>query len=916
MNAKDYSKRWKTSERSGLSPILDTLEYFVPVLLDPSGGENGEQFDLYYFVQKAADFPTFKSVLFCAGGPGQIVRTLDKHKTYVDFLFQNGYNVVFFHLRGTGFSQIPAATKNDRFLKSEYAIRDMESIRRHFHEEILGGKDVKWEAVIGWSFGTILAQRYAHFYRNSVRKLVLISPLSRHRFADSEKAFEEYYNEMLDIYRQTLAKIYKSDKEELQNEFGDMKPDEINYILDRLFGADSELKQTEEAFGSIQTIIDLYSKLPKAKFPKSQKRSQNFYRSLRDLRFCGSNSIDDSAVIYEAQRLIGKTLRDEVLGRNVQTPERRGQDSDSASISGLGQNSHRAYYSFGVQDGINWVFMREHVKGASVRNAIHAIGGLAQLNPDGTEVLNEWLEKVGIDAGEVVRPWDPKRYWNDVPSLILNGGADPVTAAGQAERYYHPDPPGATTLIIFPGIGHNISLGGIELERSGNVSATHPLLNGAIHIEPPEIPSGQVREVTGIAKGWSLDSNLCISLKEPEELHGAIEIFGCGILSPGKWGGHEAPGGSVVALIKNCSDRDITITESNWKMEMRLFTGIVRFARSEPMSPGSIRLIDGKLIYGERNRRTEYEIAPKNGLQSGLKLVGYNLKPPHSVELWIQNDSDSPLDERTGEWIIKSENFERTFKVNLPQIPAHQLIPMTWAIDGFSVNINEKLTVEPPNELAATLVACLQPQREGSKRLSFTVWYKPVLSGGKHPNQSQSGLTERPGAPALTVDQREWHVRSPAFSVTVVLDSFKLSEGEVTTVEGDVTGIEWEKCLELKPKIYPEPPLEMVCYNIKSENQISLLLRNPSRDSFKGKPCDWIYAIPTSNAALAELDQAFKCLLFSFLVLEPQQFCKREENEILDRILSKFERAGLKVTVMPPQAENIGSDIKSAADFS
>ena len=47
------------------------------------------------------------TVLFCSGGPGQIVRPASLETTYADFLVDNGYNVVHFHLRGCGFSQIP-----------------------------------------------------------------------------------------------------------------------------------------------------------------------------------------------------------------------------------------------------------------------------------------------------------------------------------------------------------------------------------------------------------------------------------------------------------------------------------------------------------------------------------------------------------------------------------------------------------------------------------------------------------------------------------------------------------------------------------------------------------------------------------------------------------------------------------------
>ena len=74
---------------------------------------------------------------------------------------------------------------------------------------------------------------------------------------------------------------------------------------------------------------------------------------------------------------------------------------------------------------------------------------------------------------------------------------------------------------------------------------------------------------------------------------------------------------------------------------------------------------------------------------------------------------------------------------------------------------------------------------------------------------------------------------------------------------------------------------------------------NPTKESIKGKPCAWIYVIPTSNANLVDLNQALNVLLFSFLVLRPYDFHDRNKNEILNHVLAKFESVGLKVAVKP-----------------
>ena len=177
--------------------------------------------------------------------------------------------------------------------------------------------------------------------------------------------------------------------------------------------------------------------------------------------------------------------------------------------------------------------------------------------------------------------------------------------------------------------------------------------------------------------------------------------------------------------------------------------------------------------------------------------------------LWIRNNSDKMINQDSGDWTIKSRNFERTFRVNLPEIQPRETKSVVWGVDGFKVSINEALQVEPRDVSLSNVVACLQPQSRHSKRLSFTVW-------NRDKNQTQR------------VDRSRWSVKTAAFSVSVVLDRIELEPGAVATVEGDATGMEWAKCLDFKPDKNQESPLELICYNIKSENEVSLLLRKPN----------------------------------------------------------------------------------------
>ena len=60
-------------------------------------------------------------------------------------------------------SQISAGNDNDKYLRSNFAVDDMEAIRQDFLDKRFGNgiTEIQWEAIVGWSFGTVLAQLYA-----------------------------------------------------------------------------------------------------------------------------------------------------------------------------------------------------------------------------------------------------------------------------------------------------------------------------------------------------------------------------------------------------------------------------------------------------------------------------------------------------------------------------------------------------------------------------------------------------------------------------------------------------------------------------------------------------------------------------------------------------------------------------------
>jgi pimeloyl-ACP methyl ester carboxylesterase len=876
MNKHLSSDQWEPSERSGLTRLSDSVEKLIRVPLNGSNRQHGE-FDLYYFVHTAAGLPTSNSVLFCAGGPGQIVRPLDRANTYADFLCKYGYNVVFFHLRGTGFSQIPAGNENDKFLRSTFAVADMEAIRRDFLDRGFGGTNMPWEAIVGWSFGTVLGQLYAKRYGPSlVKKLLLISPLSRHMFNNSGNAFDNYYKQMLRIYRTTLDGIYQSPSEPLRNEFGDLENADRKTILEALFDFDDGiLRKTEQAFGSIQFVIDAYSEIEADTFDKFklQKYSRAFYQSLRDLRIVGANAIDDSGII-EHQRLIGKTIRDELLRKRVTQFDEPVEGSND-------QGSQRAYYSFGVRDGLNWLFLREYrQRRRGVKDSITAIGGEAKIaNRSLKKVkVSNLLEKTPWDKEMKITPWDPAAHDHNVPTLILNGELDPVTAGGQAERYIKTKFRGLRTLIVFPDIGHTISLGTIFGKEEEYKETQPPILSGAIKVELPRIPPKAIVEAKGIAAGVGLNSNLRLDLDKPEGLKDSITVHGCGILDANVCEkSDQGDDLNIVALIENLTEREIQVGSHKWILRTPFLRGTVGFLKPKVIEPKVTCAIFGKLTGGQRARAYDIHPLDPKGIPDGLELIGFSLKDGGSLELWFRNGGNVLPEEVVLPWVIRNLNSRSgnrpgdqpfvdrrfAFRVTIPELKTHEIISRLVAVDGLNFDATEVLTINPPQESAEQLTACFNVKPGPSNKLSFVIW-----NHGEKSKQINKG----------------WSVSCPIFSASVELESKEIGPNTVETVAADVTGITWVNCLEIKPTSDRNSNLQLLSFNIQDRHLVSMLFKNAGDAPISSPPLDWPYVDPTVDGNDPAIDRAVNCLIFSFIVFSPSQFRNTEDNEVFKRI--------------------------------
>jgi pimeloyl-ACP methyl ester carboxylesterase len=438
----------------------------VTQFLDPLDPKKEQMFRLYYFVKdQTFKDPRKPTILFAAGGPGQMIIADSKAFNFVDMY---GYRVVYFHLRGTGFSQIPESPDYDRFVRTSYVVNDIERIREDLKIE-------QWSAIIGHSYGTVVAQRYASLFPNRVKKIVLsaaITPL--HSLEKTSLVEITPFENLKKIYG--LKEFNFLDKLRVNQNIGDIR----NYLVDK---AREIAGEVETRYWNMQFVADEYDRLEKQLKSYKLDYGAAFFGALRRLRHVGWLPLEVDIVkglnvplVDALQRKCGLAIAKAILEKATEPldleKEIRKQKSLASSAESddipnaineltlsekeLGrkdaQTSARPYYVISIYDGLNVKFLR------NLRN--DGDFGKAIRKTEGTDGSNPYLDKVKIMPDELPQPWDParKEYRHGVPTLILEGGADPINERGEAEYYFEKALTKDRALIKFPGVGHAMAL--------------------------------------------------------------------------------------------------------------------------------------------------------------------------------------------------------------------------------------------------------------------------------------------------------------------------------------------------------------------------------------------------------------------------------------------------------------------------
>jgi pimeloyl-ACP methyl ester carboxylesterase len=467
---------WNTEERAGLGNTGGYIQKLISVPL--KANYEKPNLDLFYFCPRNNTNTFDKTLLFCTGGPGRVIKPHDT--IWFRDLSVNGYKIVYFHLRGSGFSQLPESTDHDQYIRTAYAVDDLEEIRKYFVKKTPGRP---WDAVVGYSYGAVLAQQYAKRHPKFVNKLILIGPISLDKFvgtnaAEAATTYAEYQESVNTIRGRIIDAIYElpifSDEQSKLH----IAPHRKEQITESLFGPHGIFQRIDQHFGSEQSIIDFLSAAqsnPDSLFEAKellQAKELNyhirFFQALRDLHRYGSRTDNDGAVNQEAKLSeIGEVIAKEL--RMVETKFSCHRQNVVELTNA--PRSQRVFETMGVYDGLNRRFIKEWISDESknVAQCIKRAAGDAW----GDNYPGKKVAMIAETQERLIEPWSPARHNHDKPTLILKGGADPVTADQQAESYL--SYVGKQSILLnFDGVGHEFILPGVSVSQPG----IHPILHG------------------------------------------------------------------------------------------------------------------------------------------------------------------------------------------------------------------------------------------------------------------------------------------------------------------------------------------------------------------------------------------------------------------------------------------------------
>jgi len=477
------------------------------------------------------------NILYIPGGPGQIVNEAEgpggstaasnpKGNELLDLLafgddLSGRHNIVYFHVRGTGQSMIDERNTYDKYLRAKHVVEDIERLRR----EVL--QDKPWDAIYAHSWGTLVAQLYAaRKFGNDpeprVKSLILSAPIVRKDPNTATARIDQTISNLQAIYRffrPTNKCLLSSNANYLKNLIADFD----DHLIPDLEGTDNlcfideaKIKELsgkvakiinvlEDHYGSLNLLLDQFDKI-EADLPNELKLQQEFFVALQKLQFLGAPKKEgllftaDAVAMIDVSLLIGFHLTpgvDSKLSPDCDPGNKffvgpaadpdmkkrfcgRLKKTKDNFLPFSGTSSLRARYVFGVFDGVTrWIFQvlkKRCFTGTDLREFANATLD----NNDKLKHVRALARRLGGDSNEspLVCGWDPGgENAHSVPALIMAGDSDTVIAGCQAEHFYSYGLQGPKVFLQFPGQGHDMSIGNLEIHNLPKSKALADLID-------------------------------------------------------------------------------------------------------------------------------------------------------------------------------------------------------------------------------------------------------------------------------------------------------------------------------------------------------------------------------------------------------------------------------------------------------
>jgi hypothetical protein len=165
-----------------------------------------------------------------------------------------------------------------------------------------------------------------------------------------------------------------------------------------------------------------------------------------------------------------------------------------------------------------------------------------------------------------------------------------------------------------------------------------------------------------------------MDLEPPADLKSLVNIAAVAFLEEEKIAHADKATNNIVALIENTTGRVLRLNLKNsyWRISCNFFAGSVQFSSPTGsaevrLNPGEVRPLYGTIVYGGRNSQRLYRLEPKDKLEDGLEMLGFNIVDTNELHVWLKA-AKQVRDTATRKWTISRGSFEKTFRVTPPSL--------------------------------------------------------------------------------------------------------------------------------------------------------------------------------------------------------------------------------------------------------